>query len=421
MTATNGSKGRRVVITGLGVVSAIGIGKEAYWESLRSARSGIKKITSFDVSSYPCQIGGEISGFDPVDFMPSQLARRIDRFAQFGLAASTLAIKDARLEINEENSRDISIMLGTSIGTLCYAERQIALFYEKGLKRINPFFATSVIPSSATTQIMLNLKIKGPCQTITTACASATWSIGEAFHSIKNGKSDIILAGGSEAPLTPLVLSTLGSIELLSAENGSPQTSYRPFSKEAAGFALGEGSGILVLEELEHALKRHADVYAEVIGFGSSADAYHVMLFEPALDQPVLAIRSAMEEAHIEPEEIGYINPHGIAVLENDRCETAIFKKALGDAAYAVPISATKPLTGHSLGAGGAMELIACCLMMQRGYLHPTINFQEPDPLCDLNYLPNEGRCQKVDTMLSVSFGFGGYNAACIIRKCTAA
>ncbi len=412
------SNRRRVVITGLGVVSAIGIGKEAYWDSLRTGKSGIKKITSFDASTYPCQIAGEISDFDPVDFMPSQLARRIDRFAQMGLAAAKLAVEDAGLKIDERNQREVGVILGTSVGTLCYAEQQIALFYEKGVRRINPFFATSVIPSSATTQIMLNLNIKGPSKTITTACASSTWGIGEAFHNIRSGESDVVLAGGSEAPITPLVLSTLSSIQLLSVDNGCPEGSFRPFSKDAAGFVLGEGAGILVLEDLEHARRRDAKIYAEVAGFGSSSDAYHVMVFEPSLEQPVSAIRLALEEAHVRPEEVGYINPHGIAVLENDRGETAIFKKAFGESVYKIPMSATKPLTGHTLGAGGALELIACCLMMQHGYLHPTINYREPDPMCDLNYLPNEGCWRTVDTMLSVSFGFGGYNAACVIREC---
>lgn len=417
MSKNGNEKSRRVVITGLGVLSAIGIGKDAYWESLKAGKSGIKKITSFDTASYPCQIAGEITDFDALDFMPAQLARRIDRFAQLGLAAAKLAVEDANLEIGTNGQKNIGVTLGTSVGTLCYAEQQIALFYEKGVKRINPFFATSVIPSSAATQIMLNLRIKGPSQTITTACASGTCSAGVAYQNIRDGKNDIVLAGAAEAPITPLVLSTLASIELLSVENHCPHRSYRPFSKDAAGFVLGEGSGILVLEELEHALTRGARIYAELVGFGSSADAYHVMAFDPSFEQPVGAIRNALEEAGATPNDIGYINPHGLAVPDNDRGETAIFQMALGECARQIPISATKPLTGHTLGAGGALELIACCLMMQNGYLHPHINLQEPDPLCDLNYVSGEGCFREVQTMLSVSFGFGGYNAACVIRK----
>lgn len=412
------TQGRRVVITGLGVVSAAGIGKDAYWESLRAGRSGIKRISTFDVSSYACQIAGQISDFDPADFMPSQLARRIDRFAHFALAAARLAVEDSRVNFGVEDQTRIGVILGTSVGTLCYAEQQIGLFYEKGAARINPFFATSVIPSSATTQIMIELKIKGACRTITTACASGTWAVGRGFHNIRDGRADLLLAGGAEAPITPLVLSTLSSIQLLASDNDHPEGAYKPFCKDAAGFVLGEGSAILVLEELGHALRRDAHIYAEVVGSGTSSDAYHVMFFEPSLEQPVLAIRSALEMAGIRPEEVGYINPHGIAVPDTDHGETAIFKKAFGEAAYKIPVSATKPLLGHTLGAGGALELAACCLMMERGYLHPTINFSAPDPLCDLNYLPNEGCSRGVDTMLSVSFGFGGYNAACVIRRC---
>jgi 3-oxoacyl-[acyl-carrier-protein] synthase II len=408
---------RRVVVTGLGVVSAIGIGKELFWDSLRLGRSGIRKITSFDTSSYDCQIAGEITEFDPGDFMPAQTARRIDRFAQLGLAASRLAVSDAGLDIAREKPGVVGIILGTSIGTLCYAEQQIALFYEKGVKRINPFFATSVIPSSAVTQIMLDLGIHGPCRTLTTACASGTGSVGEGFHRVKDGELDIILAGGAEAPITPLVLSTLSAIQLLSTANDTPQRSYRAFSRDAAGFVLGEGSGILILEELEHALQRDAKIYAEVIGYGASSDAYHVMIFDPQFDQPVAAIRTALEEAHITPADLDYLNAHGIAIPANDRSEVEIFKLALGEAMSKIPVSATKPLTGHVLGGGGALELIGCCLMLEHQFLHPTINLSETDPSYGLDFIPEVGRHEEVDSMLSVSFGFGGYNAACVIRR----
>jgi 3-oxoacyl-[acyl-carrier-protein] synthase II len=418
MSVTDRShQNRRVVITGLGIVSSIGIGKEAFWYSLKSGNSGVKKITSFDTSSYPCQIAGEITDFDPAEFMPTQTARRIDRFAQLAVASAKLAVGDARLKVSDVEHNSLGVILGTSIGTLCYAEQQISLFYEKGVKRINPFFATSVIPSSAVTQIALDLGIHGSSRTITTACASGTASIGEAFHQIKGGELDVILAGGSEAPITPLVLSTLASIQLLSVDNDSPLISYRPFSKDAAGFVLGEGAAVLVLEELGHALKRNATVYAEIVGFGSSSDAYHVMLFAPDFRQPVAAIRTALDEANLQPKDLGYINPHGIAVPSNDRGETTIFKLALGEEVSKVPVSATKPLTGHTLGAGGAIELVGCCLMLQNEFLHPSINLRERDPLCDLNFVPNEGTQEKVNAMLSVSFGFGGYNAACVIRR----
>ena len=412
----NAPNGRRVVITGLGAVSAIGVGRDAYWESLKAGRSGIKKISSFDTTSYPCDVAGEITDFDPADFMATQQARRIDRFAQLAIAAAKLSIADAALEITPANQSSVGMILGTSLGTLCYLEQQLALLNEKGLKRINPFFPTSVIPSSAATQVMLELKINGTCKTITTACASSTWSIGEAFEAIKFGKSDVMLAGGSEAPITPSVLASLGSLQLLAQPESSPTSCYRPFCKDAAGFVLGEGAGILVLEELEHALQRDARIYAEIGGFGSTTDAYHVMAFEPSFARPVAAIQAALAQAEVRPSDLGYINPHGIAIPDSDHGEATILKLALGEAALQIPVSATKPMTGHTLGACGALELIGCCLMMENEFLHPTINYTEPDPICDLDFIPNQGRSSKVDAMMSVSFGFGGYNAACVLR-----
>jgi len=412
----NAPNGRRVVITGLGAVSAIGVGRDAYWESLKEGRSGIKKISSFDTTSYPCDVAGEITDFDPADFMTTQQARRIDRFAQLAIAAAKLSIADAGLEITPANQSSVGMILGTSLGTLCYLEQQLALLNEKGLKRINPFFPTSVIPSSAATQVMLELKIKGTCKTLSTACASSTWSIGEAFEAIKFGKSDVMLAGGSEAPITPSVLASLGSLQLLAQPESSPTSCYRPFCKDAAGFVLGEGAGILVLEELAHALQRDARIYAEIGGFGSTTDAYHVMAFEPSFERPVAAIHAALAQAEVRPSDLGYINPHGIAIPDSDHGEATILKLALGEAAFQIPVSATKPMTGHTLGACGALELIGCCLMMENEFLHPTINYTEPDPICDLDFIPNQGRSSKVDAMMSVSFGFGGYNAACVLR-----
>ncbi len=407
---------RRVVITGLGAVSAIGIGRDRYWESLKQGRSGIKKISSFDTTSYACDVAAEISDFDPADFMTIQQSRRIDRFAQLAIAAAKLGIDDAELDLTPANQASVGMILGTSLGTLGYGEQQFAILMEKGLKRINPFFPTSVIPSSAATQIMLELKIKGACKTITTACASSTWAIGEAFESIEFGKANVMLAGGAEAPITPSVVASLGAMQLLAQPNGCRTPSYRPFCKDAGGFVLGEGAGMLVLEELQHALSRGAHIYAEIGGFGATTDAYHVMAFDPTFERPVAAIHEALAHAEVSPGELGYINPHGIAIPDIDQGEATIMKLALGEAAIQIPLSATKPMTGHTLGACGALEMIGCCLMMENEFLHPTINYTEPDPLCDLDFIPNRGRSEKVDTMMSVSFGFGGYNAACVLR-----
>jgi 3-oxoacyl-[acyl-carrier-protein] synthase II len=404
------------VITGLGVVSAIGIGRDAYWESLKHGRSGVKKISSFDTTSYACDVAAEISDFDAADFMSTHLARRIGRFAQLAVAAAKLGIDDAALDLTPANQNGVGMILGTSLGTLGYGEQQFALLMEKGLSRMNPFFPTSVIPSSAATQVMLELKIKGACKTITTACASSTWSVGEAFDAIKYGKAEVMLAGGAEAPITPSVLASLGAMRLLAAPNSCPAAAYRPFCKHAAGFILGEGAGILVLEELQHALARDAHIYAEIGGFGATTDAYHILAFDPSFERPVAAIHQALAQAEVRPGDLGYINPHGIAIPDTDHGETTIIKLALGEAAVQIPLSATKPMTGHTLGACGALEMIGCCLMMENEFLHPTINYTEPDPWCDLDFIPNQGRPEKVNAMMSVSFGFGGYNAACVLR-----
>ncbi|HWP57274.1 MAG TPA: beta-ketoacyl-[acyl-carrier-protein] synthase family protein [Candidatus Acidoferrales bacterium] len=408
---------RRVVITGLGVVSAIGIGKQAFWESLALGKSGIRKISTFDVSTYRCQVAGQITNFDPLDFMSAQLARRIDRFAQLGLAAASLAVADSEIKISQIEPGRAGAIVGTSLGTLSYAEEQFGLYHEKGLSRINPFFATSVIPSTCVTQIMTNLELKGPCLTVTTACASSTVAIGMACRSIRDAETDVMLAGGSEAPISPYVLATLGSLELLIPEDTELANRYRPFSRDACGFALGEGSGVLVLEELSHAIARDAPIYAEVVGFGWSSDAHHVMSFAPVPEQAARAIKLALEDADLEPEKIEYVNAHGTAVLDLDRSETEILKKVFGEHAYRIPVSTTKPFTGHTLGASGALGATACTLMLGHEYLHPTLNYTASDPLCDLDYIPNEGYRRKVDYMLVVSFGFGGYNAACILKR----
>lgn len=408
---------RRVVITGLGVVSAIGIGKEAYWNSLRTGRSGIKRITSLDVSPYPCKVAGEITDFDPIDFMPSQSARRISRFAQFGVAAAKAALEDAGPNTLSRSNEEAGVVIGTSLGTLAFAEQQFTLYYEKGLERINPFFATSVLPSTCATQIMIGLGVKGPCYTVTTACASSTAAIGMAYQSIRRGAVDVMFAGGSEAPICSYVLATLSSLQLLATDGDNPETAYRPFSKHASGFALGEGAGVVVLEELGRAVKRGARIYGEIVGFGITSDAHHIMTFAADLEEGSRAITLALQDAGLGPEQIEYINAHGTAIQECDQSETTIVKRVFGEAALRIPVSTTKPFTGHTLGAGGGLGLIACLLMMENNYLHPTLNYQGPYPQCDLDYIPNEGYRRKVDTMLLVSFGFGGYNAACIVQR----
>ena len=408
---------RRVVITGLGIVSSIGIGKVAFWDSLMSGKSGIKKLSLFDVSGYPCQIGGEISDFDPLSFMPAQLARRIDRFAQLGLAAAILALDDSNLKLEGTEKSRVGTIIGTSLGTLSFAEQQFTLYHEKGLKRINPFFATSVIPSTCATQIMINLGLQGPCHTVTTACSSSTVAIGMGARSIKDGETDVVLAGGAEAPFCSFVLATLASMELLSTNNCNPAEAYRPFCREASGFALGEAGVVLILEDLNHALSRDATIYGEIAGFASSSDAHHIMDFSPDLHQASRAVSAALRDAELSAEEIEYVNAHGTAIRSHDISETRILKKVFEEHAYKLAISTTKPFTGHVLGASGGIGLAACALMMQHSYLQPTLNFGDPSEECDLDYIPNRGYQKNVRNMLLMSFGFGGYNAACVLKS----
>lgn len=407
----------RVVITGLGIVSPVGIGKDQFWESLKSGRSGIKRISLFDVSNYPCQIGGEISDFDPVSFMPAQVARRIDRFAQCGLSAAILAIDDARLSVNGTERSRIGTIVGTSLGTLAFAEQQFTLYHEKGLKRINPFFATSVIPSTCATQIMINLGLQGPCYTVTTACASSTDAIGLGARSIRGGESDVVLVGGAEAPFCSFVLVTLASMGLLTTDNANPKKAYRPYCQESSGFALGEAGIMLVLENLKHALDRDARIYGEIAGFGNSSDAHHVVDFSPDPHEAARAIELALLDARLSPGEIEYVNTHGTAIRSHDISETRILKKVFGEHAYKIPVSTTKPFTGHVLGASGAVGLAACALMMKHRYLHPTLNFGDALDECDLDYIPNGGYEKSVNTMLLMSYGFGGYNSACVLKS----
>jgi len=410
-------KKRRVVVTGIGIIAPNGIGKEKFWDAIKNGRSGVKEITSFDASTYPCRVAGEVTDFDPIDYIPPQLAKRIDRFAQFGLAASKMALEDSGIDIESENKERMAVIIGTSVGALAIGEKQHAIFLEKGYKRINPFFATSIIPSSCASQIMINYGISGPTQTITTACASSTSAVGEAYEYIKSGRADLVITGGSETPITPFAIATFANVDLLSTRDGDPATVYRPFSKDRDGLVFGEGAGIVILEELEHAKRRKAKIYSEVIGYGATCDAYHVMTPLPDASQASKAILLALEDAGLSPTEIDYINAHGSGTIANDKAETLMIKDVFGKHAYKLAVSATKSMTGHAMGGCGALEIVACVLMIENQFLHPTINLEIPDPECDLDYIPNKGYRRKVNTILKTSFGFGGYNAVVIFRR----
>jgi 3-oxoacyl-[acyl-carrier-protein] synthase II len=410
---------KRVVITGMGVVAPNGIGIDNFWDSLVHGRSGVNKITYFDTSSYPSQIAGEVRDFDPLNYISVKSARRMDRFSQFAVACARMALDDAKINSTENHADRIGIALGSALGGIPGAEEQHSIFMEKGLKRTDPLLATKLFLGACTSQISIEMGIKGHSNTIAGACSAGTDSIGYAYHAIKNNLADTMIAGGSEAPIAPLTFGAFCQIGALSIRNGDPTRASRPFDKERDGFVMGEGAGILILESLESALRRGAPIYAEVLGYGTTNDAYNMAHPLPTGEQAKKSIEIALQAAKIDPSEIDYINPHGSSTQVNDKIETKIIKEIFGEYAYRIPISATKSMIGHSLGAAGSIEAIASVLTIKNQFISPTINYEFPDPECDLDYVPNKGREYIVNAVLSNSYGFGGKNSAIIIRKFT--
>jgi 3-oxoacyl-[acyl-carrier-protein] synthase II len=410
---------RRVVITGMGVVAPNGIGIDNFWDSLSLGRSGIKKITRFDTSSYPVQIAGEVQNFDPLIYVSPKRARHIDRFAQFALACTIMALEDSKLHINDANTDRVGIALGSALGGFPLAEEQYAVFLEKGLKRVDPYLATRTFVGGSTCQVSIELKIRGHSNTIGGACAVGVDSIGYAFLAIRNNLADVMIAGASEAPIAPLTIGSFSQIGALSTRNGDPTRASRPFDKERDGFVMSEGGGVLILEDLENALRRGAPIYAEVLGYATTNDAYSITHPLPDGLQAKNAMRLTLDYAKVDPSEIDYINAHGSSTLLNDKIETKVIKDIFGERAYRIPISATKSMIGHSLGAAGSIETIASVLTIKNQFIPPTINYEFPDPECDLGYVPNRGRKAIINTVLSSSYGFGGKNSNIIIRSFT--
>jgi 3-oxoacyl-[acyl-carrier-protein] synthase II len=407
----------RVVITGTGVIAPNGFGIDSFWDSLVHGRSGVRKVSHFDPSSYPSQIAGEIRDFNPLDFMSSKTARRMDRFAHFSVAATRMALDDAGIEISEKNSERIGISLGSALGGIPCAEEQHSIFLEKGLNRVDPLIAIKIFSGAATSQVSVEFGIKGHSNTIGGACAAGTDSIGYAFYAIKNNLADMMIAGGAEAPIVPLTFGAFCLIGALSTRTGDPTTASRPFDKKRDGFVMGEGAGVLILEDLDCALKRGASIYAEMLGYGTTNDAYHMVQPLPTGEQAKKAIQLALSNANVDPTQIDYINAHGTSTPLNDKVETDVIKEIFGEYAYRIPISSTKSMIGHSLGAAGAIELVASVLTIKNQFIPPTTNYEYPDPECDLDYVPNKGRKASVNTVLKNSFGFGGKNSSIVIRK----
>ncbi len=408
---------KRVVITGMGVVAPNGIGIDVFWDSLSCGRSGIGKITRFDATSYPSQIAAEVKDFDPLNFMGPKSARRMDRFSQYAVACTRMALDDASLEVTDKNSDRIGIAIGSALGGIPSAEEQHSVFVEKGLRRVDPLLAIKIFPGGATSQVSIEFGISGHSNTIGGACAAGTDNIGYALYAIKNELVDAMIAGGAEAPIVPLTFGAFCLIGALSTRNGDPTRASRPFDRERDGFVMGEGAGVVVLEALEHALERNVHIYAEVLGYGTTNDAYHMVQPLPTGDQAIKSIQLALRDANIKPTDIDHINAHGTSTPLNDKIETKIIKEIFGEYAYKIPISANKSMIGHALGAAGAIELIASILTIENQFIPPTINHEFPDPECDLDYVPNKGRKSLVNTVLKNSYGFGGKNSVIIVRK----
>ena len=405
------------MITGLGVIACNGIGKDAFWNALKQGQSGIVKISRFDASTYTSTVAGEVSNFDPTDYMSPKSARRMDRFAQFAVAAARMALEDAHLDIVKNNNTNIGIVTGSTLAGMPYAEYEHAIFMEKGLNRTDPLLATRLFGGEASAYVSIEFGIKGPCYSFSTGCVAGTDAIGYALTLIRNDRADAVITGGTEAPLSPLTFGAFCRLGTLTRRNSDPAKACCPFDQNRDGFVMSEGSGIIVLEELEHAIKRNAHVYAEVIGFGASSDAYHITKPLEDAEGLIEAIRSALRDANVDPELIDYINAHGTSTQLNDKAETLAFKKVFGPHAYNIPISSTKSMTGHSIAGAGAIEAVASALMLENQFIHPTINYETPDPDCDLNYVPNKGRKADLNFVLSSSLGFGSRNASLIIKK----
>ncbi|MEK4030908.1 beta-ketoacyl-ACP synthase II [Pseudobacillus sp. FSL P4-0506] len=407
---------RRVVITGLGIISPVGNTVEEAWANILSGVSGVKPLTRVNPDDYPVKVAAEVTDFNPEDFMDKRDARKMDRFTQYAVAAAKMAVKNADLTIDESNADRIGVWVGSGIGGMETFENQFKTFLDRGYRRVSPFFVPMMIPDMAAGQVSIFLGAKGVNSCTVTACATGTNSIGDAFKVIQRGDADAMITGGSEAPITQMSVAGFCANTALST-NPDPKTASRPFDANRDGFVMGEGAGIVVLEELEHAKKRGAHIYAEIVGYGSTGDAHHITAPAPDGEGGARAMQIAIEDGGINPEEVDYINAHGTSTPYNDEFETAAVKTVFGEHAYNLAISSTKSMTGHLLGAAGGVEAIFTALAIKNNMLPPTINYETPDPKCDLDYVTNVSRKKEIDVALSNSLGFGGHNATIALRK----
>lgn len=409
---------KRVVITGIGAITPIGSGRKGLWEGVLAGQSAVQRISRFDPSAFKSQVAAQVNDFDPLDHIDAQRARRLDRYSQFAVAAAQQAVLDSGLCLSEKSAEQTGVYLGSALGGLSFAEEQHNVFQQSGIRGVNNILALTVFGSAASCNVAMEMGLFGPNQTNANSCASGAVAIGEAFRLVQSGRARVMLAGGVESPLAPLTFGSFDLIRALAANsNDDPSRASRPFDAKRDGFVMSEGSAVLVLEEMEHATSRGAEILAEVLGYATTTDAYHMTAPRPDGAQTIRVMREALADARLKPEEIDYISAHASATPLNDKTETMAIKTVFGEQAYRIPMSGTKAMHGHALGASGAFEIAISCLAMKHEYLPPTLNLEHPDPECDLDNIPHEGRHRRVDTILSNSFGFGGINACVVLGR----
>ena len=407
---------KRVVVTGMGAISPLGNSVEENWKNAINGVSGIGPLTRVNADEFPAKVAGEVKGFEITDYVDRKEARKMDRFTHYAIGAAKMAVNDSKLEITPENAERVGVWIGSGIGGMETFEQQYDVFMNRGYRRVSPFFVPMLIPDMASGQVSIMLGAKGINSCTVTACATGTNSIGDAFKAIQRGDADVIVTGGAEAPITRMALAGFCANTALST-NPDPDSASRPFDKNRDGFVIGEGAGVIVLEELSHALKRNAPIYAEIVGYGSTGDAHHITAPAPEGEGGARAMKMALDDAHLSPESVDYINAHGTSTEYNDSLETMAIKTVFGEYAHKLAISSTKSMTGHLLGAAGGIEAIFSVLSIANNIIPPTIHYHEKDPACDLDYVPNEAREKTVSCAMSNSFGFGGHNATIVFKK----
>lgn len=412
-----GNSRRRVVITGMGAITPLGVTVDEFWQGCLEGRSGAGPLTLIDPGDYPTKIACEVKGFDPLKYMDRREARRMARFSQMAVAAARMAIEDAGLKLDKENTTRIGVLLGNGNGGYPNTDEAVRTIVQKGGMRLDPLYMAKMLPNMAASQIALQFGIRGYNNTVTTACAAGTQAMGDALERLRHGRVDVMLAGGAEAGISELGLAAFSVMRAISTRNDEPEKASRPFDAERDGFVCAEGAAVFVMETLEHAQGRGALILAEMAGYGASGDAYHVVAPPPDGDGAVRAMREALSDAGVTPEDVDYVNAHGTSTPLNDAVETLAIRAVFGERAYRIPVSSTKSMIGHGLGASGAVEGVACVKTLQTGMIHPTINYEFPDPECDLDYVPNEARTADVRVILKNSFGFGGQNACLVLRR----